>query len=151
MRTIQILILGTFITLFAGCAKVTPIELTNARSAYIHASENPAVQHVPAELHKAHEALDLAEKSFLEEQSFLSISISYKTKDLAYVAQRKAELAETLAVMAADKKKAGAEFQSKQAEIVEKGKNNLSNSEKQTADALGNLPISQLSGESKAD
>ena len=94
MKTTQLLIL---IALFAGCATVAPNELINARSAYQQASEGPAEQLAPAELHKAHEALVLAEQSFLKEPD------SYKTKDLAYVAQRKSELAGALGAMAADK------------------------------------------------
>jgi outer membrane protein OmpA-like peptidoglycan-associated protein len=136
MKTKQFLILVTFVALFAGCATVAPNELINARSAYRHASEGPAEQLVPAELHKAHEALVLAEQSFLKE------SDSYKTKDLAYVAQRKSELAGALGAMAADKvskDKADADFQKKQAEIVKQGKQDLSDSEKRTADAMAEL------------
>jgi outer membrane protein OmpA-like peptidoglycan-associated protein len=134
MKTKQFLILIALVALFAGCATVVPPnELINARSAYRLASEGPAEQLVPAELHKAHEALVLAEQSFLNEPD------SYKTKDLAYIAQRKSELAGTLGAMAADKgrkDKANADFQKKQTEIVEQGKQDLSDSEKRTADAL---------------
>jgi outer membrane protein OmpA-like peptidoglycan-associated protein len=136
MKTKQFLLLVTFVALFAGCATVAPNELINARSAYRRASEGPAEQLVPAELHKAHEALVLAEQSFLKEPD------SYKTKDLAYVAQRKSELAGALGAMAADKAskdKADAEFQKQQAEIVKQGKQDLSDSEKRTADALAEL------------
>jgi outer membrane protein OmpA-like peptidoglycan-associated protein len=136
MKTMQFLIIVTFVALFAGCATVAPNELINARSAYRHASEGPAEQLVPAELHKAHEALVVAEQSFLKEPD------SYKTKDLAYVAQRKSELAEALGAMAADKAskdKADADFQKKQTEIVKQGKQDLSDSEKRTADALAEL------------
>jgi outer membrane PBP1 activator LpoA protein len=62
MKTLQCLILVILGALFAGCATMAPNELVNARSAYQHASEGPAEQLVPAELHKAHEALDLAEQ-----------------------------------------------------------------------------------------
>jgi outer membrane protein OmpA-like peptidoglycan-associated protein len=136
MKTKQFLILVTFVALFAGCATVAPNELINARSAYRHASEGPAGQLVPAEVHKAHEALVLAEQSFLKEPK------SYKTKDLAYVAQRKSELAGALGAMAADKAtkdKADADFQKKQTEIVKQGKQDLSDSEKRTAAALAEL------------
>ena len=136
MKTKQFLLLVTFVALFAGCATVAPNELINARSAYRRASEGPAEQLVPAELHKAHEALVLAEQSFLKEPD------SYKTKDLAYVAQRKFELAGALGAMAADKAskdKADAEFQKQQAEIVKQGKQDLSDSEKRTAAALAEL------------
>src|SRR5450759_1416413 len=136
MKKIQFLILVTFVALVAGCATVAPNELVNARSAYRNASEGPAGQLAPAELHKAHEALVLAEESFLKEPD------SYKTKDLAYAAQRKSEQAGALGAMAADKAskdEANADFQKKQTEIVKQGKQDLSDSEKRTADARAEL------------
>jgi len=150
MKTKPFLILVMFVALFAGCASVAPNELINARSAYQLASQGPAKQLVPAELHKAHEALVLAEQSFLKE------SDSYKTKDLAYVAQRKSELAGALGVMAADKAskdKADADFQKRQAEIVKQGKQDLSDSEKRTADAQAELDKAAAvkAGKDKAD
>ena len=123
MKTLQFLTLATSVALFAGCATVAPNELLSARSAYQHASEGPAKQLAPDELHKAHEALALAEHSFQKD------SDSYKTKDLAYVAQRKSEQAGALGTMAADKAskdKANADFQKKQTEIVKQGKQDLS-------------------------
>jgi outer membrane protein OmpA-like peptidoglycan-associated protein len=136
MKTLQCLILVILGALFAGCATMAPNELVNARSAYQHASEGPAEQLVPAELHKAHEALDLAEQSFLKEPD------SRKTKDLAYVAQRKAEKAEALGAMAVDKgnkDKANIDFQNQQTAIVKQGKQDLSDSEKRTADVKAEL------------
>ena len=136
MKTLQFLILVTFVALFIGCATVAPNELVNARSAYQLASQGPAEQLVPAELHKAHEALVLAEQSFRKDPD------SQKTKDLAYVAQRKSEQAGALGAMAADKAskdKANADFRKKQTEIVKQGKQDLSDSEKRTAAALAEL------------
>jgi outer membrane protein OmpA-like peptidoglycan-associated protein len=136
MKTMQFLILVTFVALVAGCATVAPNELVNARSAYRNASEGPAEQLAPAELHKAHEALVLAEQSFQKNPN------SHKTKDLAYVAQRKSEQAGALGAMAADKAskdKANADFQKKQTEIVKQGKQNLSDSEQRAADARAEL------------
>ena len=136
MKTLQFLIIVTFVALFAGCATVAPNELVNARSAYQHASSGPAEQLAPADLHKAHEALVLAEQSFLKDPD------SQKTKDLAYVAQRKSEQAEALGAMAADKAskdKANADFQKKQTEIVKQGKQDLSDSDKRTAIAQAEL------------
>jgi len=136
MKTLQYLIPITFVTLLFGCATMAPNELVNARSAYRNASDGPARQLAPAELHKAHEALVLAEESFQVE------SDSYKTKDLAYVAQRKSERAQALGAMAADtasKNRANADFQKQQAEIVKQGKQDLSDSEKQTAMAQAEI------------
>src|SRR3954469_3493804 len=75
--------------LATACATVTPVELTNARTAYARASAGPAAQLKPAELHKAKGALDAAETSFLDEKN------SPKTIDLAYIAQRNIELVES--------------------------------------------------------
>src|SRR5512133_3541282 len=136
MKTLQFLIPVAFVALFAGCATVTPKELVNARSAYQNASAGPAVQLAPAELHKANEALIQAEQSFQKDPD------SAKTKDLAYVAQRKSEQAEALGVMAADKAskdRANADFQTRQAEIVKQGKQDLSDSQRRTADARAAL------------
>jgi len=85
--------------LAAGCAAVTPVELTNARTAYNRASAGPASQYTPADLHKARVALDNAEASFADEKD------SQRTIDLAYIAERTAQTAEALAAGAIAKKK----------------------------------------------
>jgi hypothetical protein len=54
MKTMQFLILVTFVAFVSGCATIAPNELINARSAYQHASDSPAEQLAPVELHKAH-------------------------------------------------------------------------------------------------
>ncbi len=136
MKTLQIIIMVTFAAYFAGCATVAPNELVSARSAYQLASEGPAQQLVPAELHKAHESLKLAEQSFQKEPD------SYKTKDLAYVAQRKSEQAGALGSIAADKinkDRANSDFQTQQTEIVKQGKKDLIDSEKRTAEAQAEI------------
>lgn len=133
MKTLKVLMIVTVVALFTGCASTPPKELVDARSAYLQASEGPAGTLVPAEVHKAHQALILAEESFKKEPD------SYKTKDLAYVARRKAELAATLGVMAVDKarkEKADADFQRKQSEIVQRQKQELSDAERRQAEML---------------
>jgi outer membrane protein OmpA-like peptidoglycan-associated protein len=79
--------------LFVGCATVVPRELADARTAYKHASASRASDLSPAELHKAKEALVKAEESWSNEPE------SAETRDLSYVAQRKAQLAEAMAGM----------------------------------------------------
>ena len=78
---------------FAGCAPTIPHELADARSAYQHAAGSRASDLSPAELHKAQEALAKAEESWSGDPT------SAQTKDLSYVAQRKAQLAEAMAGM----------------------------------------------------
>lgn len=77
--------------LVACSASLPPQDLTNARSAYERASRGPAPQLDPADLHTAKEQLDLAEASFTKEGD------TQNTRDQAYVAVRKTELAESVA------------------------------------------------------
>lgn len=85
----------------AGCATTAPPpELMAARIAYSKASRGAAAQATPDELHKARTALDTAEQAFAKEPKAQS------TRDLAYIAERKAELADAkgqAAISARDK------------------------------------------------
>lgn len=79
-----------FLTILAGCASTpAPRELVTARAAYQHAESGEASRLTPAELHEARVALDSAERAYKEDED--------ATRDLAYVAERKAQLAEALA------------------------------------------------------
>jgi len=81
--------LGAFSLLVAaGCAHTTPKELLDARAAYKQAAAGIAQQETPAELHTAENSLKLAEQTFEDEGD------SDRTRDRAYVAMRKAQLAE---------------------------------------------------------
>lgn len=136
MKTRYFFILAALTLLLAGCATLPPGELVNARQAYRHASEGQAATLAPAELHKAKQALNLAEQSFVQEPE------SFKTKDLAYAAQRKAELANAVGAMNADKSRkdrADAGFERKQNEIVQQGKQDVRDAERQTAEARAEL------------
>lgn len=76
----------------AACASSQPPpELVDARAAYARASTGEARQLSPAALHEARVALDDAERQFAEK------SDSMATRDAAYIATRKAQLAEVLA------------------------------------------------------
>jgi len=77
-----------------GCASAVPRELTDARATYQRASSGPAARENPAQLHVAEQALSVAEKTFDDEGD------SDKARDRAYVAKRKAELAEVQADIA---------------------------------------------------
>ena len=73
----------------AGCATTpVPQDLLDARSAYLRVQSGPAAQYKPDQLHEAKVALDKAEASYLDDPG------DQKTKDLAYIAQRKTELAD---------------------------------------------------------
>lgn len=71
-----------------GCAHTPPKELLDARAAFKQASSSIAQQETPAQLHTAENSLKLAEQTFTDEGD------SDRTRDRAYVAMRKAQLAE---------------------------------------------------------
>jgi outer membrane protein OmpA-like peptidoglycan-associated protein len=84
---------------YTGCASTQPPpELVDARVAYARAAAGDATQLSPAALHDAKVALDSAEHSFSKD------SDSDMTRDRAYVATRKAELAEVVAATALAKR-----------------------------------------------
>lgn len=115
-----------------GCSHLPPKELTDARSAYRRASEGPAAALVPAELHKAKEALGQAELTFEKDPK------GEHLLDLAYVAQRKAQLAEALAsIEISQRQKAGAAQSASGAEhaIADRTKQELADSRVQLAAA----------------
>lgn len=143
MKAIQYLITITFIGLLVGCsASAPPQELVNARQAYQKANNGQAAKLVPAELHKAEVALATAEKSFQDDPD------SYKTRDLAYIADRSAKMAEGLASSVAEKsiaEKANKDYQTTQTEILKNTKEDLAASEEDTR-----LKVEQLESEQKA-
>ena len=85
-RIIATGVLGT--ALLVGCASAPPKELENARSAFDQAQASAAQEWTPAQLHEAERTLKLAEATFEAEGD------SARTRDRAYVAMRKAQLAE---------------------------------------------------------
>ncbi len=87
------LIIGVLATLgLAACGSSPSRELVDARAAYARVSSGPAAQSVPADVHKARVSLDEAEAAYHSDRS--------NQRDLAYVAERRAELAEALSKQA---------------------------------------------------
>jgi outer membrane protein OmpA-like peptidoglycan-associated protein len=74
-----------------ACGSRVPTELIRARTAYEKASAGPATDLNPAGLHTAKETLAVAEHSYAQDGD------SQETKDLAYTAERKAQIAEVRA------------------------------------------------------
>jgi outer membrane protein OmpA-like peptidoglycan-associated protein len=121
-----------FVLLGASCATAPPAELTSARVAYARASTGPAARLVPADVHKAQLDLVEAEKSFADEK------VTQKTIDLAYIAQRAAELAEARAEGAEAEKaeaKAKQDLTNKQARIATETKAELAQTRTQLNEA----------------
>jgi len=144
MKTIKYFIIIIFAGMLFGCASsLPPSELINARAAYLQASNGQAAELVPAELHKAKIALDLAEKSFMDNPG------SFITTDLAYIADRKAKTTEALAITVAEKAKtvkANKDYELTQNEILKTKTEALAieqnariEAEKKTAKALADL------------
>lgn len=71
----------------ACAAAVTPKSLKDARDAYARAQKSIAAELAPAQLETAKQALDRAEAQYEEDGE------GPKTEDLAYIAERKVELA----------------------------------------------------------
>jgi outer membrane protein OmpA-like peptidoglycan-associated protein len=100
-----------FLVMLFGCATAPPPDLVSARAAYAHAEASTAAKAAPADLHKARAALDQAEAAFVAQPG------GEETRDLAYVAERKAMTAEALggaALGEARKRDQKAAFEKKQ-------------------------------------
>jgi outer membrane protein OmpA-like peptidoglycan-associated protein len=143
MKLIKYMVLVACAVFLGSCAATIPTELSKARQAYQQASQGPAAQLVPAEVHKAKLALDRAEASFSKDPK------SYQTKDLAYVAERKAMKADALASIASQKgdtAQAKKDYQTSQGEVIEKTKADLATqkTEATAAAAAATLEAEQL-------
>jgi outer membrane protein OmpA-like peptidoglycan-associated protein len=92
MKAIRSLPTGLLLAVFvsaAGCASVAPpSDLLTARSAYDRASHGPAASLAAADLHAARQTLAVAEQSFAKNGD------SQETRDTAYIAARRAQIAE---------------------------------------------------------
>lgn len=138
----------TAASLMAGCAAVVPQELAGARIAYGRASHGPAAQLKPAELHQAAVALKDAERAFDDQPE------SYHTRDLAYVAQRKAEMVEAIAEVAANDNlvaRSDADYSEAQSKMVkdsrqalDRSKADLANSERSGAQSAERLAAEKV-------
>lgn len=128
----------------SACATATPVELKNARIAYERASAGPAAEQNPADLHKAKTALDSAEASFGANED------EQKVKDLSYIAERTAQIAEAHAQTAISEKKsnqAKQDFGTKQGEIAQKTAGALADTRQQLGAAeLAKAKQAELTG-----
>lgn len=135
----------------AGCGSaLPPKELVDARAAYQAASKGPAAQQSPAELHVAKQALDQAERAFNDNAD------SPETKDYAYIATRKAELADASArALIAQKDREGAEKDAANltADQLRNARNELTNTKhnlEKTQDQLAQEKAAREAAEKKA-
>lgn len=148
MKTSTILI-GAFI--LVGCGStLPPKELVDARAAYQSAAKGPAAQQSPAELHVAKQSLDQAERSFNDDGD------SPQTKDFAYIAIRKSQLAEAsarAAIAQKDREAAEREAQNLTGEALRKAQSELASTKghlEKTASELEREKIARAEAEKKA-
>jgi outer membrane protein OmpA-like peptidoglycan-associated protein len=149
MKTSSLLTAIICAGVLGACATTVPIELVDARDAYHRASVGNTAQVAPAELHVANLALAQAEQSFRTDPD------SYRTRDLAYVAWRKAQLADAAASIAIQQKseaQAKNDYQTTQGKVVAKTKQDLSQTRSALAASqrIGEATAEQLSTEQEA-
>jgi outer membrane protein OmpA-like peptidoglycan-associated protein len=129
-------IVWAFTFLIACGTTMPPRELLDARAAYEKAKTGDAAQLKPDSLHEARVALDQAEQSYLDNAT------SDRTRDLSYVAERKAELAIALAGRAAavaQKEQAAKDLMSLQAQSLQAAQGELTQTRQQLAAAGASL------------
>jgi outer membrane protein OmpA-like peptidoglycan-associated protein len=135
--------------LVACGSTLPPRELTDARSMYEKAKTGQASQLKPEVVHEAKVALDQAEQSFADDPS------SDRTRDLSYIAGRKAELSIAQAGQAgaiAQKEQASKDLMTLQAQGLQKAQGELSQTRQQLAATGEKLTMTgqQLEEEKKA-
>ena len=115
--------------LLVACGtSMPPRELLDARAAYEKVKTGEAAQLKPEIVHEAKVALDQAEASFVDDAT------SDRTRDLSYVAQRKAEFAAAqggLAAAVQQRDGATRELQALQAQGLQKAQGELSSTRQQ--------------------
>ena len=143
--------------LLVGCAAaLPPKELVDARAAYQRAQTSKGAELQPVPLHEAKLALDAAEASFVQEPE------ATRTVSLAYVASRKAELAESqgnIAGAVAMRGQAEKDLVALQGQALANTKAGLANAQDELARTKGqlnqtqgqlNMTAEQLAAEKKA-
>jgi len=136
--------------LLIGCAAtLAPKELVDARAAYQRAETSKGAGLMPVPLHEAKVALDVAEAAFVNDAE------SGRTVGLAYVADRKAKLAEAqgnTAEASAQKAKAQQDLATLQTQDLANTKQGLASAQSELSRTQGqlNLTAEQLAVEKKA-
>lgn len=132
MNPSSTLIIAVCAGLLGGCAATVPHELTEARDANLRATAGEASQVAPVELHQADLALQRAEASFEDKPK------SVETRNLAYIAQRRAQIAEATASVEVEKQRrsqAQADLLASQSTIAKKAKQELAQVKSEQASA----------------
>jgi outer membrane protein OmpA-like peptidoglycan-associated protein len=151
MRTRSFVVTGVAAGMFlvGACTPIVPPELADARRAYDQASHGPAATVAPAELHKASDSLAKAEQAFTDDPR------SQRTRDLAYVAGRKAESADAIGQAEMSRRQrhqAENDFVNLQSQIIGAQRSELSANQAQLTDAqrAAQLQAQQFATEQQA-
>src|SRR5262245_22715912 len=151
LHRIVVFVLGAIATIaLTACGvEATPKPILDARAAYEKAEKGPAGQLTPVQVHDAKLALDEAEKAFSDDGD------SPRTTDLAYIAQRRAELADTQGKIASEQAQlaqAQAEYQKLTGQQLQAAQGELSKTKQQLAQTGQQLQMTgaQLAEEKKA-
>jgi outer membrane protein OmpA-like peptidoglycan-associated protein len=126
--------------LLSACGAAVPGELRDARTAYSRAAKGSAATLTPADLHKAHVSLQVAEKAWEADPD------SYKVRDLAYIALRRAEMAEAkarTAKQALGHQRALAELADTEATLAQRTKDDLARARSDLNRTKGELKSSE--------
>jgi outer membrane protein OmpA-like peptidoglycan-associated protein len=126
----RILIVLPCLSLVLACGTTMPKELRDARTQYTSAANGPAATQAPAQLHVAKTALDDAERAYADGAKDQVI------RDKAYVAERKAQLADTAArVEIAQREQQAAELEAQrmQASNLQRAQQELTTSQRSLA------------------
>jgi outer membrane protein OmpA-like peptidoglycan-associated protein len=89
MKALRLIAAASLGGLLAACAAETPRELKDARVAYQHAAQSPGAGLAASDVDQANRALDRAERAYGDQGN------EPEVRDLAYVAERRAVLAES--------------------------------------------------------
>lgn len=151
MRVITSSLVSVLFFAAVGCGStLPPKELVDARAAYQSASKGSAAQQSPADLHVAKQALDQAERSFSDDGD------TPETKDYAYIATRKAQLADASAralLAQKDKEAAERDAQNLTADQLRSAQRELSSTKhnlEKTQDQLAAEKVAREAAEKKA-
>ena len=157
MRNVNLSVLfGTALTALTALTAVAcgptipPKELADARTQYQMTAQGPAAAETPTQVHNAKVALDQAENAFADKGD------KPEVKDKAYVALRKAQIADVMAnVQIANKAKAQADLdaQRAQAEQLKNANANLASTQgalAKTQDQLDREKVARAEAERKA-
>jgi len=145
MRTAITLTLGLGAAFLVACGTTNPPkELVDARAAYRDAASGPASQQNPADLHVAKQALDRAEQKFSDDGD------EPATRDVAYVATRKAQLAAAAGrVTVAQKTKEAMDLEAQrfERESLKNAQTDLASTRQNLAKTQGDLDREKLARE----